>query len=430
MIWNSVQLGSSQGFSQSPHQPPSSPWVKLLTARMVPFQGLGPLRQHTKVISQLGSLGTWTKVLQLLGKMRSMRVQPNVITYNSSFSDLPGSLRSCDIFVIFGCCIHACGRSSVWQHALALLDEMKQASLQPDNISYNSCISACEFAAGQKAFAAQLVAEMRKASLDADLVTFNASISSCEKVSDWEGALQNLTTMDSSYIQADVVTYGASISACEKGAQWMFALLLLEDMAERRLQSNVVVQTAAISACAKSSKWQTALCILKRMEAKDLLGDVIAHSATINACKKGAAWEEALELLRGRLICGTFVLAIEEREPPNGREPCFFSANCKGGITRRKSLGVSRRFLEPNLIAFAASISACDKGSLWQQAMQHLSELTDRGFEADAIIWNSCISACKKGSQGQLAAQLGKDPQADVEHWTHWSLQLPPKVVV
>ena len=37
-------------------------------------------------------------------------------------------------------------------------------------------------------------------------------------------------------------------------------------------------------------------------------------------------------------------------------------------------------------------------------------ELTDRGFEADAIIWNSCISACKKGSQGQLAAQLGKDP--------------------
>ncbi|CAL1154593.1 unnamed protein product [Cladocopium goreaui] len=82
---------------------PELPWAAL----MAPLA----LRQHTKVISQLGSLGTWTKVLQLLGKMRSMRVQPNVITYNSS--------------------IHACGRSSVWQHALALLDEMKQASLQP-----------------------------------------------------------------------------------------------------------------------------------------------------------------------------------------------------------------------------------------------------------------------------------------------------------
>ena len=28
--------------------------------------------------------------------------------------------------------IHACGRSSMWQHSLALLDAMKQASLQPD----------------------------------------------------------------------------------------------------------------------------------------------------------------------------------------------------------------------------------------------------------------------------------------------------------
>jgi pentatricopeptide repeat protein len=66
---------------------PELPWAAL----MAPLA----LRQHTKVISQLGSLGTWTKVLQLLGKMRSMRVQPNVITYNSSFSDL---LRSSQIF--------------------------------------------------------------------------------------------------------------------------------------------------------------------------------------------------------------------------------------------------------------------------------------------------------------------------------------------
>ena len=51
-----------------------------------------------------------------------------------------------------------------------------------DNISYNSCISACECAAGQKDLAAQLVAEMRNASLDADLVTFNASISFCENL--------------------------------------------------------------------------------------------------------------------------------------------------------------------------------------------------------------------------------------------------------
>ena len=56
-----------------------------------------------------------------------------------------------------------------------------------DNISYNSCISACECAA-QKDLAVQLVAEMRDVSLDADLVTFNASISSCESLGFGDGA--------------------------------------------------------------------------------------------------------------------------------------------------------------------------------------------------------------------------------------------------
>mmetsp|Transcript_14105 Transcript_14105/g.16832 ORF Transcript_14105/g.16832 Transcript_14105/m.16832 type:complete len:91 (+) Transcript_14105:25-297(+) len=82
------------------------------------------LRQHTKLISQLGSVGTWTKVLQLLSKMRSLRLEPNVITYNSS--------------------IHACGQSSMWQQSLALLRRMEKAELQPDIISYNTTISSCE----------------------------------------------------------------------------------------------------------------------------------------------------------------------------------------------------------------------------------------------------------------------------------------------
>lgn len=42
-----------------------------------------------------GQLGNLDQSLAAAGEMRSMRVQPNVITYNSSFSDL---LRSSQIF--------------------------------------------------------------------------------------------------------------------------------------------------------------------------------------------------------------------------------------------------------------------------------------------------------------------------------------------
>ena len=53
-----------------------------------------------------------------------------------------------------------------------------------DNISYNTTISACEFAAG-KGLVSQLLAEMRDANVEADLITFNASITLCE----WLGVI-------------------------------------------------------------------------------------------------------------------------------------------------------------------------------------------------------------------------------------------------
>ena len=40
--------------------------------------------------------------------------------------------------------ISACEKGERWQRALALLSEMREASLDPDVISYNAGISACE----------------------------------------------------------------------------------------------------------------------------------------------------------------------------------------------------------------------------------------------------------------------------------------------
>ena len=63
-----------------------------------------------------------------------------------------------------------------------------KAALFEDNISYNTCISACEFA--RKDLVAHLMAEMRSSLVEADLVTFNSIISSCENL----GFLIRLTT--------------------------------------------------------------------------------------------------------------------------------------------------------------------------------------------------------------------------------------------
>ena len=41
-------------------------------------------------------------------------------------------------------CISACKKCGQWEKALQLLDEMQQRRLEPDVISFNAAISACE----------------------------------------------------------------------------------------------------------------------------------------------------------------------------------------------------------------------------------------------------------------------------------------------
>ena len=60
-----------------------------------------------------------------------------------------------------------------------MLEEMRSTCLQPDVISYNTTISACE---GLPDIAAELVADMRRTKIQVDVVTFNACITSCEQL--------------------------------------------------------------------------------------------------------------------------------------------------------------------------------------------------------------------------------------------------------
>lgn len=99
---------------------------------------------------------------------------------------------------------------------LGLLHEMREVMLAPDNISYNSSLTAFE-RASQKVKAAQLMATMQAERVQADLVTLNAKISSYAQGSDWERALLTKSAMRE---RADVVTYGATLLATWSPLSW------------------------------------------------------------------------------------------------------------------------------------------------------------------------------------------------------------------
>ena len=86
----------------------------------------------------------------------------------------------------------SCQKGGLWQLALHLFNDMVDATVAPDVISYS------------------------------------AAISSCEKGQQWQMALHLFHKMEQDQLQPNVISYSATISACEKGGQWELALSLFE----------------------------------------------------------------------------------------------------------------------------------------------------------------------------------------------------------
>ena len=61
---------------------------------------------------------------------------------------------------------------------------------------------------------------------------------------------------------------------------------------------------------------------------------------------------------------------------------------------------------QTNKQSYSASISACEKGSQWVQALALLRGMPGRRLEPSAVSYSASISACEKGSQGVQALTL------------------------
>ena len=83
---------------------------------------------------------------------------------------------------------------------------MRQRRLEPDVITYNSSISSCE--KGRQWLAAlRLLRQMRQRRLEPNVITYSSSISSCEKGQQWVAALELLRQMRQRRLEPNAITY-------------------------------------------------------------------------------------------------------------------------------------------------------------------------------------------------------------------------------
>jgi pentatricopeptide repeat domain-containing protein 1 len=54
------------------------------------------------------------------------------------------------------------------------------------------------------------------------------------------------------------------------------------------------------------------------------------------------------------------------------------------------------REINPDVMTYNATISACEKGGQWEKALDLFREMQDREIDPSVMTYNAAISACEK----------------------------------
>eukprot|EP00435_Cladocopium_sp_Y103_P027881 s2612_g6.t3 len=167
----------------------------------------------------------WSEAIQLLQILRQ-RQEADVPSFNAVLS-----------------CLEKGGR---WRQALQLFQDMVEADLRPNDISFNSLISACE---GRWFLALHLLEAMPRHGVAGDVISFSAVLRSLEKAGRWRDAVRLLDGMKGASVQPNAITFEATVLACERAWQPFHALRLffLQSMAMGTLEARAPVPATVLS---------------------------------------------------------------------------------------------------------------------------------------------------------------------------------------
>ena len=126
-----------------------------------------------------------------------------------------------------------------------------------------------------------MLEEMRQAGVEPDAFIYSRLVTVCEKSKQWQQALSLLEDAGSGRC-AVCTQLGAAISACEKRGQWQKALSLLEKMRAAGIAPNVILFNAAIQACAKVEQPAAALQTFELAE-RAVEPDCVTFDAVLDA---------------------------------------------------------------------------------------------------------------------------------------------------
>ncbi|CAE7743045.1 unnamed protein product [Symbiodinium sp. CCMP2592] len=397
------------------------------------------IRTLNSALAACGAGNEWCWALHLLDQaQQGLHGAPNVVTYNSAIAAVTKAdqwrlglqlfeqlahtgLQATEVSFLAG--LTACARGEQWEAALGILAMAEETAetvmtmTAGRNAAANACIQAGRWEEGLSVALASpsldegswalaifackagnrwdqallLLAAMDKASVQPTVAACSAAIASCDR--HWEQALQVLAAMQARGPSPNFVVFSAAISACSNASEWIAALGLLEDV--RRSSMQVLQRAGAIpaviSSFERSGQWEWVLHVLTACEDMGFHEDLPSLNAAISSL--GQRWQRAAELFAGLQAKSLqpdiiSLAAVTTSFGTSDRWECVLAL---GRLIQNR--------LESNVVSAGATITALQRGSQWESAVDALQRMPQTALQPNIVTCNAGLGAAERGAR-------------------------------
>ena len=331
--------------------------------------------------------------------------------------------------------IEACCRGGQWHRIGQLLDGMQTKGLEASEDLFLGKILPALSKAGRWRESRDMLVRMKRQGVGVPIEAHRLTLLACRRSGQWQKALESLQELRRVGPAPSLACYEIVLESCAQGRRWVEGEGLFREMQRvERVVPSLVCYRAMLELCGKVGRWGEALRLWKEVERRMMRVDegkgegeeeggetqreilIGCFQGALMACQQASRWAEALSLLqqedaehKGKKWKRRLLASMT----PETRTQCYalvLGAYSKVGEWA-PALDLLQRTPRPDEACFEAVLEACARVGRWKEALATLRELERRvergeGLVLEAGNYQLAMWACTQAGRAQEAVDL------------------------
>ncbi|XP_020552100.1 pentatricopeptide repeat-containing protein At1g10910, chloroplastic isoform X2 [Sesamum indicum] len=332
------------------------------------------------------------------------------------------------------------GRDSNYMKALEIYNSIKDDYTR-NNVSVCNSTLYCLIKSGKFHSSLKLFNQMKQAGLVPDIVTYSTLLVGCAKVKGgYVKAMELVREIKYRGLQMDIVVYGTLISVCASNNQCEEAEKYFNEMRSEGHSPNVFHYSSLLNAYAVDGNYKKADELIQEMRCAGLVLNKVILTTLLKVFVKGGLFEKSRELMDELQDLGyaedeVYLWLSSQRASISAAlhglsNPCFLQMPyCllmdglvkSGKLMEAKSVfdEMRQKEVKNDGYSYSIMISALCRGGLIEEAKQLACEFEIKYDKYDVVILNSMLGAyCRSGEMENVMKLMKKmDESAISPDW-------------